>query len=73
MDKRALIHARLAEWGLTVDESDLEQLLPAYDNLLRWQAVLEGMVRSRKIGDGMSIPESEPITIHAIEKRGARS
>ncbi len=72
MDKRELIRAKLAEWDLTVSESELEQLLPTYDNLLRWQRVLESMARSRKIGDGMSIPESEPVTIHAIEKKGAQ-
>ena len=41
MDKKEVITARLAEWGLTMSESELAQLVPAYDNLMRWQTVLE--------------------------------
>ena len=43
MDKKEVVAARLAEWGLTVSESELAQLVPAYDNLMRWQTVLEAL------------------------------
>jgi hypothetical protein len=71
MDTKEVIAARLAEWNLKLSDSELEQLVPAYHNLIRWQAVLENMLRSRKIAEGMSFPESEPITIHALDKKGA--
>ncbi len=70
MDTKEVIAARLAEWNLKLSDSELEQLVPAYQNLIRWQAVLENMLRSRKIADGMNFPESEPITIHALDKKG---
>ena len=49
MDKKTIIAAKLAEWGTSLTESEIEQLVPAYDNLLRWQEVVHGMLRSRKI------------------------
>jgi hypothetical protein len=70
MDAKQVIAAKLAEWNLTLSEAELEQLVPAYQNLLRWQVVLETMLRSRKIADGMNFPESEPITIHALDRKG---
>ena len=72
MDKRTLIAAKLAEWGMSLTESEIEQLVPAYDNLLRWQEVVHGMLRSRKIADGMVFPESEPLLIYAPEKGGIK-
>jgi hypothetical protein len=70
MDAKQVIAAKLAEWNLTLSEAELEQLVPAYQNLLRWQVVLETMLHSRKIADGMNFPESEPITIHALDRKG---
>jgi hypothetical protein len=70
MDAKQIIAAKLAEWGLTLSDAELAQLVPAQENLLRWQSVLEEMLHSRKIADGMSFPESEPIVIHALEKKG---
>jgi len=70
MGAKQIIAAKLAEWGLTLSEAELAQLVPAQENLLRWQSVLEEMLHSRKIADGMSFPESEPIVIHALEKKG---
>jgi hypothetical protein len=64
------IVARLAEWGLALTEREIEQLVPAYENLLRWQGVLEGMMQSKKLVEGMTAPASEPILIHAIERTG---
>jgi hypothetical protein len=70
MDPKEVIAARLAEWNLTLSDSEIEQLAPAYERLLGWQSVLEGMLRSRKIAMGMSFPESEPITIVALDRKG---
>lgn len=68
MDKKAIITAKLTEWGMTLTDSELDQMVPAYDNLLRWQEVVHSMLRSRPIADGMRFPESEPLLIHALEK-----
>ena len=70
MDTKETIVARLAEWGLTLIEHEIDQLVPAYQNLLRWQRVLEDMMQSKKLVDGMTAPASEPILIHAIERKG---
>lgn len=64
------IVSRLAEWGLTLSEREIDQLVPAYENLLRWQKVLEDMMRSKQLVEGMTAPASEPILIHAIERKG---
>ena len=69
---RQIIVAKLAEWDITLSDSELEQLLPAYENLLRWQGVVEEMLRQRKIAEGMTWPESEPLLIHSIEKKGGQ-
>ncbi len=70
MDAKQLIAARLAEWNLTLSDSELEQLVPAYQRLVGWQSLLEDMLRSRNIAPGMSFPESEPITIVALDRKG---
>jgi hypothetical protein len=70
MDTKQMIAARLAEWNLALSDSEIGQLVPAYERLLVWQSVLDGMLRSRKIAEGMNFPESEPITIVALEKKG---
>ncbi len=67
---RQIIVGKLGEWGITLSESELDQLLPVYENLLRWQGIVEEMLRSRPIAPGMIWPESEPILIHCIEKKG---
>ena len=71
MDAKQVIAARLAEWNLTLSDSEIEQLVPAYEKLRGWQSVLEGMLRSREIATGMNFPESEPITIVAFERKGS--
>ena len=68
MATRETIAARLAEWGLTLNEREIDQLVPAYENLLRWQGVLEDMMHSKKLAEGMTAPASEPILIQAIER-----
>jgi hypothetical protein len=70
MDPKELIAARLAEWNVALSDSEIEQLVPAYQKLQEWQSVLEGMLRSRKIAPGMNFPESEPMTIVALDRKG---
>jgi hypothetical protein len=53
MDKKAIIAAKLAEWNMSLTDSELDQLVPAYDNLLRWQGVVHGILRSRTIEQSM--------------------
>lgn len=69
MALKETIVARLAEWGLVLTEREIEQLVPAYENLQRWQSVLESMMQSKKLVEGMTAPASEPILIHAIERK----
>src|SRR5882724_7016734 len=73
MATRETIVARLAEWGLTLSEREIDQLVPAYENLLRWQGVLEDMMHSKKLVEGMTAPASEPILIHAHERSDDRT
>ena len=70
MDKKAIIAAKLAEWNLELTDAELDQLVTPYENLLRWQGVVEDMRHSRQLVEGMSIPESEPVMIHALDKKG---
>ena len=72
MAVKETIVARLAEWGLVLNENEIEQLVPAYENLLRWQSVLESMMQSKKLVEGMTAPASEPILIHVIERKGEK-
>jgi len=72
MNAKQIIAARLAEWNLTLSDAEIEQLAPAYERLLGWQSLLEGMLRSRQIAAGMNFPESEPITIVALAREGGR-
>ncbi len=73
MDTKALIAAKLAEWDLALTDAELDQLLLPYENLLRWQRVVEDMRQSRQLVEGMSMPESEPALIHALDKKGGAS
>lgn len=70
MDTKALIAAKLAEWDLQLTDAELDKLLVPYENLLRWQRVVEDMRQSRQLVEGMSMPESEPLLIHALDKKG---
>jgi hypothetical protein len=71
MDEKQVIAAKLAEWNLTLSDSEIGQLVPVYQKLLGWQSTLEGMLHSRQIAAGMNFPESEPITIVALDRKGA--
>ena len=73
MDTKALITAKLAEWDLELTDAELDQLLVPYENLLRWQRIVEDMRQSRQLVEGMSMPESEPVLVHALDKKGGAS
>ena len=73
MDAKALITAKLAEWNLELTDTELDKLLVPYENLLRWQRVVEDMRQSRQLVEGMSMPESEPVLVHALDKKGGAS
>lgn len=68
MTTKDIITAKLAEWGIQLTDGELEQLVEPYENLLRWQGVVEDMLHSRPIADGMQFPESEPLLTHALDK-----
>ncbi len=70
MDTKALIAAKLAEWNLALTDAELNQLVAPYENLLRWQRVVEDMRQSRQLVEGMSMPESEPLLVHDLSKKG---
>ena len=68
MDSRAIVQAKLAEWNISPTEEDLAQLVPAYENLLVWQQVVEEMLESRPMSDGMEMPTTEPAAIHDLTR-----
>ncbi len=68
MESREIIKAKLGEWGIVPSEDDLQELEPAYEALIRWQSVLENMLRSKSLGNDMEMPLSEPALIHDIER-----
>lgn len=70
MDKRVFIAAKLAEYDVKVSDNELDELLPAYEHLLRWQKVIEAMLLWEDIGEGMVKPASEPALIYRVEKEG---
>ena len=70
MDTKVLIAAKLAEWNLELTDAELDQLVAPYENLLRWQSIVEDMRQSRQLVEGMTIPESEPLLVHALDKKG---
>ncbi len=73
MDVKARIAAKLAEWNLELTDVELDKLVLPYENLLRWQRVVEDMRQSRQLVEGMNVPESEPVLVHALDKKGGAS
>lgn len=67
---RETIVVKLAEWGITVTENELDELLLAYQKMLQWQGILEEMLHQRKIAEGMTWPQSEPLLIHCLWGKG---
>ena len=70
MDTKDIIVAKLAEWSLELSDDEIEQLVEPYETLLRWRGTVEDMLRARPIADGMQFPESDPLLIHALDKKG---
>ena len=70
MDTKVLITAKLAEWNLELTDAELDQLVAPYENLLRWQSIVEDMRRSRQLVEGMTRPESEPLLVHTLDQKG---
>ena len=70
MDTKVLIAAKLAEWNLELTDAELDQLVAPYENLLRWQSIVEDMRQSRQLVEGMTIPESEPLLVHTLDQKG---
>lgn len=68
MDSAEIVKAKLGEWNITPTEEDLAQLVPAYENLLVWQQVIEEMLESRPMTDGMEMPTTEPVAIHDLTR-----
>lgn len=68
MDAREIIKAKLAELDVVPTEADLDELVPAYHSLQRWEKVLEGMLRTKPTSRGMEWPLSEPALIHDLER-----
>ncbi|MBI3303976.1 MAG: hypothetical protein HYZ72_18065 [Deltaproteobacteria bacterium] len=60
MDHKQLVTTRLAEAGITLSDDDLNQLAAAYATLLKWQAVVQGMVQ----------PETEPALVFRAKVEG---
>ena len=52
MDTKARIAAKLAEWNLELTDAELDKLVLPYENLLRWQQVVEDMRQSRQLVEG---------------------
>ncbi len=53
MNHRQIIEAKLLEAGIKLDNDELDQLATTYATLLKWEAVVQGMLQ----------PESEPALI----------
>lgn len=46
MDHKHIVTARLAALGIPLSEQELDQLAAAYASLLKWEAVVQGMVQA---------------------------
>ena len=68
MESREIVKAKLAEWGLSPSDADLDELAPAYETMLRWNKIVSDMLDSRPMTPGMEFPLSEPILIHDIAR-----
>ena len=68
MNSTEIVKAKLSEWNITPTEEDLAELVPAYENLLVWQQVVEEMLESRPMTDGMEMPTTEPVAIHDLTR-----
>ena len=46
MDHRRIVAAKLLEAGIKLSDDDLDQLAAAYSKLLKWQTVVQGMLKA---------------------------
>jgi len=53
MEPRQIVAAKLSEAGINLSDDDLDQLAAAYPALLKWETVVQGMVK----------PETEPALV----------
>ena len=53
MEPRQIVAAKLSEAGINLSDDDLDQLAAAYSALLKWETVVQGMVK----------PETEPALV----------
>jgi len=60
MDYKHIVAARLAVVGVSVSDSELEQLTAAYTRLLTWETVVQGMVQ----------PATEPALVFRAQEEG---
>ncbi|MEW6298374.1 MAG: hypothetical protein AB1671_11610 [Thermodesulfobacteriota bacterium] len=60
MDHKQIVTARLTALGIRLDEHELDQLAAAYASLLRWERIVQEMVR----------PETEPALIFRAHVEG---
>jgi hypothetical protein len=44
MDGRAVVAAKLAELGVTLNDDDLDELAIAYATMLRWQGIVDSLL-----------------------------
>jgi hypothetical protein len=44
MDRRAVVAAKLAELGVTVNDDDLDELTTAYATILKWQGIVDALL-----------------------------
>jgi len=53
MEHRQIVAAKLLEVGINLSNDDLDQLAAAYPTLLKWEAIVQGMLQ----------PETEPALV----------
>jgi hypothetical protein len=46
MDHKQIVTARLAAAGVSLSDTELEQLTSAYAALLKWETVVQGMLQA---------------------------
>jgi hypothetical protein len=61
MDHKQIVTARLAALGIPLSDKELDQLAAAYASLLKWEAVVQGMVQA----------ETEPALIFQAKVEGS--
>jgi hypothetical protein len=60
MDHKQIVAARLAQVGISLSDAELDQVAAAYASLLKWETLVQEMVR----------PETEPALIFKAQVEG---